>query len=93
MPRKLENLPPNWDDIENECQHISLICPWTVTSGREIRTVVITCLNWTFNYDLWIGVTVPPEGKRNISKQIDINKHKPLLEYLSEALSDCKDSS
>ena len=51
------------------------------------------CLNWTFNYDFWIGVTVHPEGNPNISKQIDVNKHKPLLESPSEALNDCKDFS
>ena len=32
MPQKVENLPPNWDDIENQCQHVPLNCPWTITS-------------------------------------------------------------
>ena len=49
-------------------------------------TVVITCLKWTFNYDFWIRVTAHPEGNPNISKQLDINKHNPLLVFLSEAL-------
>ena len=51
MPKKSENLPPNWDDIDDECQNILLNCPWTITSGNETLTVVITCLKWTFNYD------------------------------------------
>ena len=32
-----------------------------------------------------------PEGNPNISKQIDINKHNPLLESLSEALDEYED--
>ena len=31
MPQKIEDLPPNWDDIEKECQHVLLKRPWTVT--------------------------------------------------------------
>ena len=88
MPQKSENLPPNWDDIDDECQHIPLNCPWSITSGTETLTVVITCLKWTFNYDFWIRVTAHPEGNPKISKQIDINQHNPLLVSLSEALDD-----
>ena len=88
MPQKSENLPPNWDDIDDQCQHIPLNCPWTIKSGTETLTVVITCLKWTFNYDVWIRVTAHPEGNLKISKQIDINKHNPLLVSLSEALGD-----
>ena len=73
MPQKSEKLPPNWDDIDDECQHIPLNCPWTITSDNESLTVVITCLKWTFNYDFWIRVTAHPEGNPHISKQIDIN--------------------
>ena len=91
MPQKSENLPPNWDDIDDECQHISLKCPWTITSGNETLTVVITRLKWTFNYDFWIRVTAHPEGNPNISKQIDINKDNTLLESLSEALDEYED--
>ena len=91
MPQKLENLPPIWDDIGDECQHIPLSCPWTITSEDETLTVVITCLKWSFNYDFWIRVTADPEGKSNISKQIDINKHNLLPESLSEALNDCEE--
>ena len=79
MPQNLENIRPNWDEIDDECQHIPLNCPWTITSGKETLTVVITCLKWTFNYDFWIRVTAHPEGNPTISKQIKINKHNPLL--------------
>ena len=91
MPQKSEDLPPNWDDIDDECQHIALKCPWTITSGNETLTVVITCLKWTFNYDFWIRVTAHPERNPTISKQIDINKHNRLLVSLSEALDDSED--
>ena len=88
MPQKSEDLPTNWDNIDDECQHIPLNCPWTITSGNETLTVVITCLKGTFNYNFWIRVTAHPEGNPHISKQIDINKHNPLLEPLSEALDE-----
>ena len=90
MPQKSENLPPNWVDIDDECQLIPLNCPWTITSGNETLRVVITCLEGTFNYDLWIRVTAHPEGNPNISKQRDINQHNPLLVTLSEALDNYK---
>ena len=92
MPHKLENLPPNWDDIEDECQHIPLNCPWAINSENETLTV-ITCLKWTFNYDFRIRVTALPEGNPNNSKQIDINKYNSLLESLSVALDDYEDFS
>ena len=91
MPQKLENFPPNWDDSGDECQHILLNRPWTITSEDEILTVVITFLKWTFNYDFWIRVTAHPEGNPNLPKPTDINKHNPLVESLSEALNDYKD--
>ena len=91
MSQKFENLPPNWDDIDNECEHISLNCPWTITSPNETLTVVITRLKWTFNYGFWIRVTVHPEGNSHISPEIDIIKQNPLLESLSEALEDYDD--
>ena len=86
MPQEFENLAPNWDDIDDECQHIPLNCPWTITSENETVTNVITCLKLTLNDDFWIRATAHPEGNPHISKQIDINKHNPLLESLSEAL-------
>ena len=92
MPCTFESLPPNWDDIEDECQHIPLNCPWTIISEKETLAVVITCLNWTFNYAFWIRVTAHPERNPNISKQIEINKLIYLLESLSKALNDYEDS-
>ena len=86
MPQKSENRLPNWDDIDDECQHIALKCPRTITSENETLTVVIKCLKWTFNYDFWIRVTAHPKGNPHISKQIHINKHNPLLESHSAAL-------
>ena len=91
MPQKFADLPPNWDDIDNECQHIPLNCPWTITSDNETLTVVITCLKWTFDYNFWIRVTAHPEGHPHISKQLDINKHNPLDESLSEVLDEYQD--
>ena len=91
MPQKTENLPPTWDDIEDECQLIPLKCPWTITSENETLTVVSICLKWIFNYDFWIRVTAHPEGNPNISRQKDINKHNPLIVSLSEALDDYED--
>ena len=87
MPQKSENLPPNGADIDDECQHIPLNCPRTITSENKTLSVVITCLKWTFDYDFWIRVTAHPEGNPNIPKQIDISKQNPLLVSLSEALT------
>ena len=88
MAQKFENLPPNWDDFEEERQHVSLNCPWTITSEDDTLAIVIACLKWTFNYDFWIRVTAHPERVPNNSKRIDLNKHHPLFEPLSEALND-----
>ena len=33
MPQRSENLPTNWDDIEDESRHIPLNCLWTDNSG------------------------------------------------------------
>ena len=79
MPNNFESLPQNWDDIDDECQLISLNCPWTITSENETLTVVIIGLKWTFKYDFWIKVTAHPEGKTNVSKQININQHHAYL--------------
>ena len=79
MRYKFENYPPNWDNIDDECQHIPFNCPWSIISESETLTVVITYLKWTFNYSFWIRVTAPPEGKPNIWKQIDINQRHPLI--------------
>ena len=91
MLQKFENLPPNWNDIEDERQHNLLKCLSINVSGDETLTVVITFLKRTFNYYFWIRATAYPEGHPKNTKQIDINRHNPLLEYLSEALNDYKD--
>ena len=88
MPQKIEDPPPNWDDIEEECLQVPLTCPWTITCEDGTLSFMITSLEWTFNYDFWIRVTAHPEENPNNSEQIDINKHHPLLESLSEALND-----
>ena len=76
MPQEFESLTMDLDERpEDEFQHFPLNCTWTITSEDENLTVIITCLKWTSNYDLWIRVTAHPEGNRNISKQWDINKH------------------
>ena len=48
-------------------------------------------LEGDFQLWLWMRVTTHPEGKPNISKQIEINRHHPLLAPLSEALNDYED--
>ena len=88
MPQKVENLPPNWHDIEEECQHVPLNCPWTIVSEDETLAIIITRLEWTFNYDFWMRVTAHSEGHPKILKQINIIKHHPLFESLLEALNE-----
>ena len=88
MPQNFENLPPNWDDIKEDCEHISLACPWTISCTDGTLEFIITSLEWTFNHDFWIRVTAHSEGNPNISKQFNIDKHHFLLEPLSEALYD-----
>ena len=88
MPQNFENLPPNWDDIKEDCEHISLACPWTVSCKNGTLEFIFTSLEWTFNHDFWIRVTTHSEGNANISKQIKNEKHHFLLESLSEALYD-----
>ena len=92
MPHSFENSPPNWDDIKEECQHVPLNCPWTINCEDGTLVFKITCLKWTFNYDFWIRKTAQPEENPNTSQQIDIIKHHPSLESLSEALNDYVDS-
>ena len=88
MPQNFENFPPHWDAIKEECDHISLTCPWTIVCKDGTLDFIITNLEWTFNYDFWIRVTAHSEGNPNISKQINIDKHHALLESLKEALND-----
>ena len=86
MPQKLDNSLPNWDSIEDECQHIPINCPLVIDSNDGNLSVIITCLKWTFNYDFWIRVTVYPEEHPQISQQVDIWEHSALLGSLAEAL-------
>ena len=88
MPQNFENLPPNCDDIEEECQHVPLNCSWTIICEDGTLAFIITSLEWTFNYNFWIGENVHSEEDPNISKQINNIRHHPLLESLSEALND-----
>ena len=88
MPKNFKNLQPNWDDIKEDCEHISLACPWTISCKDGTLEFIITSWEWTFNHDFWIRVTAPSEGNPNISQQINIDKHHFLFESLSEALYD-----
>ena len=88
MSQNFENLPPNWDDIKEDCEHIPLTCPWTITCKDGTLEFIITSLEWTFNYDFWIRVTAHPERNSNNFQQINKDKHHFLLESLSEALYD-----
>ena len=86
MPKKLDNSLQKWNSIKDECQHTPIHCSWSIASNDENLSVIITCLKWIFNYDFWIGTTVYPVENPQISKQVDIWEHSPLLESLSEAL-------
>ena len=89
MPKKKWRIfHQNRDDFEEECQHVPLNCPWSITCKDRTLAFIITSLEWTFNSDLWLRVIAHPEDSPIISKQLNINKHHPLLESLSEALND-----
>ena len=81
MPQKIKDPPPNWDDIEEEC-------PWTIACEDGTLAFIITSLEWTCNYDFWMKLTAHPQENPNFLKQINIDKHYPLLESLSVALND-----
>ena len=51
MPQNFENLPPNWDAIKEECELISLACPWITICKDGTLEFTITSLEWTFKYD------------------------------------------
>ena len=88
MSQICENFPPNWDALEEECQYVPLTCPWTITCKDGTLEFIIRSLEWTFNYDFWIRVNAHSEGNPNIWKQLNIDKHQPLLESSTEALND-----
>ena len=87
MPKKFESSITHLDDLpEKECKHFPLNCIWPITSQDTNQTVIITCLKWTFNLELCVRVSAYQLGAPNISKQIDLNDHYPLLRSLTDAL-------
>ena len=87
MPKKIEgSITHLYELLEEECNHISLNCIWPITSQDTNLTVIITCLKWTFNLEFCVRVTAYQLGAPNISKQIDIDDHHPLLPSLTDAL-------
>ena len=44
MPKKIEDLPPKWDDIEEEWEHVPLKCQWTITCEDGTLAIIITSL-------------------------------------------------
>ena len=87
MPKRLEGSITHLDDLpEEQCKHISLNCIWPIISDDTNQTVIITCLKWTFSFEFCVRVTAYPLGLPNISKQIDLDDHHPLLRSLTDAL-------
>ena len=50
------------------------------------QTVIIAFLKWTVNLEFCVRVTAYQLGAPNISKQIDLDDHHPLLRALIDAL-------
>ena len=71
----------------DECKHLPLICLRTIISENTSLSVIITCLKWTSNYDFCVRVPAYPLGAPNLSKQIDLDDHHPLLRPLTDALN------
>ena len=87
MPKNIKSSITHLDELpEEECKHIPLNCIWPITSLDTNLTVIITCLKWTFNFEFCIRVTAYQLGSPNISKQIDLDDHHPLLRSLTDAL-------
>ena len=87
MPKRLEGSKKHLDDLpEEQCKHIPLNCIWPIISHDTNQTVIITCLKWTFSFEFCVRVTAYPLGSPNISKQIDLDDHHPLLRSLTDAL-------
>ena len=88
MPQKFESSITRLDELlEEECKHIPIICLWPTTTQNTNLTVIITCLKLTFNYEFCVRVTAYPLGTPNISKEIDLDDHHPLLRSLTDALN------
>ena len=87
MPQKFESSITHLDELPEEaCKHIALNCIWPITFQDTNLTVIITCLKWTFNFEFCVRVTAYLLGAPNISKQIDLDDHHPLLRSLTDAL-------
>ena len=87
MLEKLEGSVTHLDELpEEECKHFHLNCSWPINS-QDTSLTNIPCLKWTFSYEFWVRVTTYPLGAPNISKQIDLDGHHPLLRSLTDALN------
>ena len=86
MLQILESTVQDWDNVDDECQHVPLNCPWTITSKDKSWTVIIMCLEWTFNYDFWKRLTARTQGDPNTSKQRKSSEHDFLHKLRPEAL-------
>ena len=88
MPQKSETLILDLNEmLENECKHLPQNCLWIITSKDTSLTVIITCLKWTVKYDFFVRVTAYRLGAPNVSKQIDLDDHHPLLRSLTDAFN------
>ena len=87
MLKKSKSSITHLDELpEEECKHIPLNCIWPITSRGTNQTVIITCLKWTLNSEFCVRITAYQLGAPNISKQIDLDDHHPLLRSLTDAL-------
>ena len=87
MPKKSESSITHLDELpEEECKHIPLNCIWPIISPDTNLTGIIPCLKWTFNLEFCVRVTAYQLEAPNISKQIDLDDHHPLLRSLTDAL-------
>ena len=87
MPQKTKSSITHLDGLpEEECKHIPLNCICPITSQDTNLTVIITCLKWTFNFEFCVRETTYPLGAPNISEQLDLDDHHPLLRSLTDAL-------
>ena len=88
MSQKFESSITHLDELpEEEGKLIPLKCLWSITSRETNLTVNITCFKWTYKYELCLRVTAYRLGSSNISKQIDLADHHPLLKSLTDALN------
>ena len=87
MPKSFASSITHLGELPDEdCKHIPLNCIWPITSQDTNLTVIITCLKRTFNFKFCIRVTAYQLGSPNISKQLDLDDHHPLLRSLTDAL-------